>query len=99
MVGRSFPSVSLPNIAVLVAAVLAVLKLTHSISWSWWWVLSPLWVMVAIVLLIFAGILVTAAIDIWVSRTDPADALASSPRRCRFLRADSAKRSPPQSGA
>lgn len=20
------------------------LKLTHNIAWSWWWVLSPLWV-------------------------------------------------------
>lgn len=20
------------------------LKLTHSIDWSWWWVLSPMWI-------------------------------------------------------
>jgi len=73
MAGRSYRNVSLPTIAVLVAAVFAVLKLTNRISWSWWWVLSPLWAMVAIVLLIFAGILVTAAIDIWVSRKDRPD--------------------------
>jgi hypothetical protein len=98
MADRSPRNVSLPPIAVLAAAALAVLKLTHGISWSWWWVLSPLWAMAAIVLLIFAGILVTAAIDNWVNRTDRADAPASSPRRRRFLRAGSAKRLPPQSG-
>lgn len=27
------------------------LKLTHYIDWSWWWVLSPLWIPVAIVTL------------------------------------------------
>jgi len=29
------------------------LKLTGYISWSWWWVLSPLWIPLAIVLVIF----------------------------------------------
>ena len=35
------------------------LKLTDHIDWSWWWVLSPLWIPVAIlvVLLIFFGII------------------------------------------
>lgn len=28
------------------------LKLTGYIAWSWWWVLSPLWIPVAIVLAI-----------------------------------------------
>lgn len=28
------------------------LKLTHYIDWSWWWVLAPLWMPVAAVLLI-----------------------------------------------
>lgn len=32
-----------------------VLKLTGFITWSWWWVLSPLWITLALVLLIFAG--------------------------------------------
>lgn len=34
------------------------LKLTHVIDWSWWWVLSPIWIPVAVVL----GIIVIAAI-------------------------------------
>lgn len=27
----------------LLAIVFIVLKLTHVIDWSWWWVLAPLW--------------------------------------------------------
>lgn len=32
--------------------VLLVLKLTHYIDWSWWWITAPLWGGVALVLLI-----------------------------------------------
>ena len=34
-----------------------VLKLTHYIDWSWWWVLAPLWIPIAlvIVLLVLLG--------------------------------------------
>ena len=31
-----------------------VLKLTHVIDWSWWWVLSPLWIGVAIAAIVIA---------------------------------------------
>ena len=34
------------------------LKLTHNIEWSWWWVLSPTWVPLAIILMIFMIMLV-----------------------------------------
>ena len=27
-----------------------ILKLCHVIDWSWWWVLSPLWIHVAVIL-------------------------------------------------
>lgn len=39
--------------------VFLVLKLTHNINWSWWWVTSPLWIPIALVLaiLIVVGIL------------------------------------------
>lgn len=30
-----------------------VLKLTHFIDWSWWWILSPLWLPMSIVIGIF----------------------------------------------
>lgn len=32
------------------------LKLTGVIAWSWWWVLSPLWIGAGIALLVIAGI-------------------------------------------
>jgi hypothetical protein len=35
-----------------------VLKLCNVIAWSWWWVLSPIWIGIAIVLLFIGGILV-----------------------------------------
>lgn len=36
-----------------------VLKLCHVIEWSWWWVLSPIWIEIAIalVLLLMAAII------------------------------------------
>lgn len=38
------------------------LKLTHYIDWSWWWILSPIWIVIAISLvLIFIG----SIIKVW----------------------------------
>ena len=47
------------------------LKLVHVIDWSWWWVLSPLWVPLALVfgiigivaLVMLAGALIAMAFD------------------------------------
>ncbi len=36
----------------LLTIVFITLKLTRVIAWSWWWVLSPLWISVAVVALI-----------------------------------------------
>ena len=45
------------------------LKLTGHINWSWWWVLSPLWISTIVVLsiLIFIGlgVLITYIINKW----------------------------------
>jgi len=40
----------------LLTIVFIALKLTDNIDWSWWWVLSPMW-LPASVLLIAAGLL------------------------------------------
>ncbi len=29
------------------------LKLTHVIAWSWWWVLSPVWISALLAFLVF----------------------------------------------
>lgn len=39
------------SVVTLLTIVFLVLKLTHVIGWSWWWVLSPLWICAAIILL------------------------------------------------
>jgi hypothetical protein len=36
----------------LLAVAFIVLKLCHVIDWSWWWVLSPLWIGLVIVIII-----------------------------------------------
>lgn len=40
----------------LLLVIFVVLKLTGNIAWSWWWVLSPLWIPFAI--LLAGGILI-----------------------------------------
>jgi hypothetical protein len=37
-------------------------KLLGKISWSWWWVVSPLWISTLITLGIIGGVLVIAAL-------------------------------------
>ena len=43
----------------VILLVFVILKLTNLIDWSWWWVLSPLWISVIViaVLLIIALII------------------------------------------
>lgn len=46
----------------LLTLVFIVLKLTKVISWSWWWVLSPLWIPVCLVIIlgVIGGIIYAA---------------------------------------
>lgn len=43
------PSINFISLLVLV---FITLKLTGTINWSWWWVLSPIWVPVAFIVLL-----------------------------------------------
>lgn len=36
------------NIFTVVGVVFIILKLTGVIDWSWWWVLSPFWILAAL---------------------------------------------------
>jgi hypothetical protein len=45
-----------------------VLKLTHYIDWSWWWVTAPLWIGFALVVGLFAVILAFAGIATLLER-------------------------------
>ena len=52
------------NFTGLLTVAFIALKLTGYIDWSWWWVLSPLWIPVVIVLAI---LLITLSISITLS--------------------------------
>ena len=39
----------------LLTIVFIVLKLVGKITWSWWWVLSPLWIMTIVVVVMIVG--------------------------------------------
>lgn len=41
------------GVLAIVFIVLKLLKVTVVANWSWWWVLSPLWIPIAIVLVVF----------------------------------------------
>ena len=42
--------------------IFVVLKLTNNISWSWVWVLSPIWISIILMIFIFGIILVAGRI-------------------------------------
>jgi hypothetical protein len=46
--------------------VFLILKLTHNITWSWWWVSAPLWIPVVFLLLI---LLIGGLIIVWGKHT------------------------------
>ena len=50
------------SIATVLFIVFLVLKLTNNIDWSWWWVTSPLWIPVGIILAVVAIIGLIASI-------------------------------------
>lgn len=43
-------------IADLFLVAFVVLKLVGVIDWSWWWVLSPIWIMLGVAVLVFVGV-------------------------------------------
>lgn len=44
----------------LLAVAFIVLKITGVITWSWWWVLSPIWIPLAIALVVIIIMLIIA---------------------------------------
>lgn len=41
-----------------------VLKLLNVITWSWWWVLSPLWISTGLAILVLLGVFLWAIISV-----------------------------------
>ena len=46
----------------LLAIVFIILKLTHYIDWSWWWVLCPIWAIPALIIIVW--LLIKAALPL-----------------------------------
>lgn len=46
----------------LLTIVFVTLQLLGKIDWSWWWVLSPLWITTTISLLVFGAVLAIKAL-------------------------------------
>ena len=44
---------SIFSISFITTIIFVVLKLTQTIDWSWWWVLSPLWISILLVVVVF----------------------------------------------
>lgn len=59
---RSFRGVGITGLLFIVSLVL---KLTGVIAWSWWWVTSPLWIplIIVVVLMTIIGIIAAIAYD------------------------------------
>lgn len=47
----------------VLTAIFVVLKLCKVISWSWWWVLSPLWIDLILCVLVVAGVRIYMSYD------------------------------------
>ena len=48
-----------PGFCTILFIVFLILKLTHTIDWSWWWVTAPLWIPLGFVIiaLVILGII------------------------------------------
>lgn len=51
----------------LLTLIFIVLRLCKVISWSWWWVLSPIWISIAIIALAIIGVVV---VSVWKDRRE-----------------------------
>ena len=56
-------TVNTPGITTLLTVLFVGLKLTGAIAWSWWWVLSPLWIVAGLAVVVFAVLLAVVAIS------------------------------------
>jgi len=58
------------SILTVLFVVFLVLKLTNNIDWSWWWVTSPLWLPLAIVIGLATLVIIVGIIFVIVNKGD-----------------------------
>jgi hypothetical protein len=55
------------SLSLIICVVFLTLKLSGVIDWSWWWVISPLWLPFALVLLVIGIISIFALIAVLIN--------------------------------
>ena len=55
-------SVNSSPVVSILTITFVVLKLTHVVAWSWWWVLSPLWLSAAFVAFVVVVFVLVASV-------------------------------------
>lgn len=59
---KTTTSVVGPSFISLLTLLFIGLKLTGYITWSWWWVLSPLWISWGLAIILIGGVVLFAAL-------------------------------------
>lgn len=54
----------------ILLVIFVVLKVTGNITWSWWWVLSPIWIPIAALFAVFTVVLLISVIRRAVTRNE-----------------------------
>jgi len=55
------------SLSLIIFVVFLTLKLSGVINWSWWWVISPLWIPFALVLVVIGIVSIFALIAILIN--------------------------------
>lgn len=55
------------SLSLIIFVVFLTLKLSGVIDWSWWWVISPLWIPFALVLVVIGIISIFALISVLIN--------------------------------
>ncbi len=64
-------SVESPNAITLLTLLFVALKLTGHIDWSWWWVLSPVWIVAAFAAVAFLAVILWGTFAGKKRKTEP----------------------------
>jgi len=58
---KTTPPISI-GVPGLLTLIFIVLKLTHSIDWSWWWITAPLWIPATVAITVLGIVIVIKTI-------------------------------------
>lgn len=56
--------ISFPAFPISLTVVFIILQMTHVINWSWWWIISPLWIGIALWIFIIVFVIIIGTIGV-----------------------------------